>query len=166
MFYTGVGSRETPNDVMKVMYKFAQKMALHGAVLRSGGADGADTAFEWGCDKMQGKKEIYLPWQGFNGRSSQFIKPNEEAMHLASEIHPAWDRLSSGARKLHARNMHQVLGMNLETPSAFLVCWTAGGKPIGGTRSAIVLAHQVGIPVFNLFHHNLDAIDSWLKTPR
>lgn len=30
MFYTGVGSRETPNDVMKVMYKFAQKMALHG----------------------------------------------------------------------------------------------------------------------------------------
>lgn len=69
MFYTGVGSRETPNDVMKVMYKFAQKMALHGAVLRSGGADGADTAFEWGCDKKQGMKEIYLPWNGFNGRS-------------------------------------------------------------------------------------------------
>lgn len=68
MFYTGVGSRETPRDVQAVMYKFAQKMALHGAVLRSGGADGADTAFELGCDKQQGKKEIYLPWQGFNGR--------------------------------------------------------------------------------------------------
>ena len=151
MFYTGVGSRETPNDVMKVMYKFAQKMALHGAVLRSGGADGADTAFEWGCDKMQGKKEIYLPWQGFNDRCSPFHQVNEDALMIAKKVHPAWHRLSPAAKKLHGRNVYQVLGYGLDKPSSLLVCWTKNGELVGGTEvDAIVLAHMYNIPVFNL----------------
>jgi len=163
MFYTGIGSRETPRDVMITMYHFAIRMAERGLVLRSGGADGADTAFECGARKAGGSTEIYLPWHGFNGRDSQFTRPTDAAQALASEIHPAWDRCSRGARMLHARNCHQVLGMDLATPSAFVVCWTPGGKDVGGTRTAITLARTSGIRVFNLFNHDISTLAEWLK---
>lgn len=163
MFYTGIGSRETPREVMVAMYHFAIHMAERGLILRSGGANGADTAFEYGARKAQGKMEIYLPWYNFNGRDSQFTRPTDAAQTLASEIHPAWDRCSRGARALHARNCHQVLGMDLATPSAFLVCWTPGGKNVGGTRTAITLAKMSDIRVFNLFNHDISQIQMWLK---
>jgi hypothetical protein len=47
-FYTGVGSRKTPPHILKVMRQLATKLNSDGWVLRSGGADGADTAFEQG----------------------------------------------------------------------------------------------------------------------
>jgi hypothetical protein len=163
MFYIGIGSRETPIDIQRIMYRFAQVMAEQGMTLRSGGADGADSAFEQGCDSVQGKKQIYLPWVGFNGRSSQFTKPSNAAYDLASEIHPAWFKCSRGMKALHARNCHQILGMDLNSPSSFVVCWTPGGKLVGGTRTALVLASLNNIPVFNLFNHDIAMIERWLK---
>lgn len=72
-------------------------------------------------------------------------------MDLASNIHPAWNKLSFGAKKLHTRNCFQCLGLDLSTPSRFLICWTEKGNKIGGTRTAIVLAEKYNIPVFNLY---------------
>ena len=71
-------------------------------------------------------------------------------MKLASEFHPAWDYLSYGARKLHARNGYQVLGEDLKTPVDFVICWTPGGKEQGGTAQAIRIAKFNSIKVFNL----------------
>ena len=45
-YYTGIGSRETPKDIMQLMSKLAYKLASEGYILRSGAAQGADTAFE------------------------------------------------------------------------------------------------------------------------
>jgi hypothetical protein len=163
MFYTGIGSRETPIDIQRIMYRFAQVMAEQGMTLRSGGADGADTAFECGARKAEGTMEIYLPWVGFNGRSSHFTRPSDAAYDIASEIHPAWFKCSRGAKALHARNCHQILGMDLNSPSSFVVCWTPGGKLVGGTRTALVLASLNNIPVFNLFNHDIAMIERWLK---
>jgi len=163
MFYTGIGSRETPREVMITMYHFAIKLAEQGFRLRSGGADGANTAFECGAIKGLGAMEIYLPWVGFNGRSSQFTRPSDAAYDIASEIHPAWFKCSRGAKALHARNCHQILGMDLNSPSSFVVCWTPGGKLVGGTRTALVLASLNNIPVFNLFNHDIAMIERWLK---
>lgn len=60
MYYAGVGSRETPQDVLKIMWKIGRYLALNGYTLRSGGgAKGADTAFENGCDSVRGSKEIF-----------------------------------------------------------------------------------------------------------
>jgi hypothetical protein len=55
-------------------------------------------------------------------------------------------------------NMHQCLGHTLDDPSEFALCWTADGaqseadvnSKTGGTGTAIRLASQRGIPVFNL----------------
>lgn len=149
-YYTGVGSRETPAEVLFNMRYLAKELALMGYTLRSGGAKGSDSAFEEGCDAVSGSKEIYLPVPKFNGSDSKLL-PSMEAYRMAAQIHPAWSRCTSFARKAHARNIHQVLGEDLKTPSEFLICWTRGGVATGGTATAINLAVQNNIPVFNLF---------------
>lgn len=149
IYYTGVGSRETPKETMKLMTSLAQLCRKSGFTLRSGGAGGADTAFEVGAGNL---KEIYLPWKGFNGNKSLLFNPSFEATEIARKIHPSWKKLTSGAQKLHSRNVHQVLGKNLDTPSSFLIAWTEGAKEVGGTRTALVLAKQNNIPIFNLGH--------------
>lgn len=155
--YAGVGSRETPPDVLNLMWRLAGLLA-GSHVLRSGAADGADTAFETGALDRRGTVEIYLPWKGFNGNASPLYDVTPEAMRMASTAHPRWEHLGQGPQKLHARNCYQVLGQDLKTPGEFVLCWTADGcesaktrrQGTGGTATAIVLAERHGIPVFNL----------------
>jgi hypothetical protein len=59
--------------------------------------------------------------------------------------------LSYGAKKLMARNCHQVLGQDLKTPVDFIVCWTKNGNINGGTGQALRIAKKLNIPVYNLF---------------
>lgn len=157
--YTGVGSRETPPEVLEEMRRLARVLAQHGYTLRSGGADGADLAFETGAREVQDAKlEIFLPWKGFNNNPSSLAGVGPNALALAATVHPAWERLRDSVRSLHARNCYQVLGKRLDAPSAFLVCWTPDGREsehtrsqaTGGTATAIVLACRHGVPVFNL----------------
>lgn len=158
LYYTGVGSRETPDEVRMLMRVMARTLGEQGYVLRSGAAQGADAAFERGAAQRGFRRDIYLPWRGFNEHTSQRFTPSMAAYALARTVHPKWSSLTHGARALHARNCHQVLGDDLKTPSMFLLCWTADGcesekdrtKDTGGTATAIVLAERHGIPIFNL----------------
>ncbi len=147
--YTGVGSRDVPAEISDKITEIAKWLAQKGYILRSGGADGCDSDFEKGCDQGNGKKEIYLPWKDFNDNKSPLLF-TPEAFRLAATIHPVWDNLKPGAKYLHSRNCHQVLGQDLKTPSLFLVCWTENGEKKGGTATAITLAENNDIPVFNL----------------
>ena len=149
-YYTGIGSRKTPLTHLAEMRTIAEDLAKRGYTLRSGGADGADSAFEQGCDSVRGAKEIYLPWRSFNGNRSKLFNIPRETFLIAAELHPAWASLSGGVRRLHARNMLQVLGQDLQTPSEFVVCWTPNGACIGGTATAIKLAQQHDIRVINM----------------
>ena len=149
MFYAGIGSRSTPTEVLLFFEKVGEFLAKQNFILRTGGAKGADTAFENGCDRASGIKEIYLPWKGFEGSFSNLIVKKEEAFEIASKFHPAWNRLSQGAKKLQARNSHQILGEDLMTPSGFVVCYTKNGKRSGGTGQALRLAEYYNIPIFD-----------------
>lgn len=149
--YTGVGSRQTPLEVLALMTRIARALDVQGYTLRSGGAAGADTAFAQGA----ARHELYLPWPNFNNVRDGIIVAGAawaQAEALARTIHPAWDRLSQGAAKLHTRNVFQVLGATLDQPSQFLIFWAPeqAGEVQGGTRTAVVLARQQGIPCFNL----------------
>jgi ribA/ribD-fused uncharacterized protein len=147
--YAGIGSRETPPYVQLMMNHVGRELAKQSYTLRSGGADGADSAFQSGCQYGQGKLELYLPWSSFNGNSG--ITNIHPASHLiAGSVHPNWDACSDTVKKLHARNCAQVFGRSLNSPSKFVVCWTPGAAACGGTRTAIVLAETNGIPVFNM----------------
>ncbi|MGJ0846451.1 hypothetical protein ACR77J_07175 [Tissierella praeacuta] len=148
-YYAGIGSRETPKDVLIVFEKLAAFLANQGFILRSGGAEGADKAFEIGCDSVNGKKEIYLPWKEFEGSKSNLIVNNPKAFEIAKQFHPYWYNLSQGAQKLQARNSHQVLGEDLNTPSKFIICWTKNGNGSGGTGQAIRIAKYWNIPIFD-----------------
>jgi predicted NAD-dependent protein-ADP-ribosyltransferase YbiA (DUF1768 family) len=147
--YAGIGSRETPDDIFAKFSTLAGRLAKLGFVLRSGGAEGADTAFQLGCAAQLGKMDIYLPWPGFNNNTSNLYNITPEAMAMAAKFHPAWANLSDGAKKLQARNCYQVLGYNLKSPSTFVVCYTKGGKGEGGTGQAIRIAKHYNIPVFD-----------------
>lgn len=156
-FYTGIGSRETPQKMLDFMIETAILLDWDGYTLRSGGAEGADSAFAQGATESgHYPPEIYLPWKGFNGNTSPLL-PSPEAFELAAKYHPAWNRCRRGARALHARNCHQVLGKDLKTPSEFVVCWTPDGSGSGGTGQAIRIAKAHKIPVYDL------AIDASLK---
>ena len=84
------GSRNTPQEVLDEMIKIGKELAESRYILRSGGAKGADTAFETGCDLVNGKKEIYLPWKNFNGNSSDLydLPLFKDAMEISKKYHP------------------------------------------------------------------------------
>lgn len=150
--YAGVGSRQTPPDVLALMTVIARRLAARGFVLRSGGAVGADRAFEKGAPH----REIYLPWTDYSPLAARLYTPTTEAFVLASKHHRAWSRLGGAAKALHARNAHIVLGTYLKTPALFVVCWTRDGAiekttaETGGTGQAIRIAVAHGIKVWNL----------------
>ena len=148
LFYTGIGSRETPVSTLSLMTRVAIRLDELGFILRSGGAMGDDLAFELGTMNA----EIYLPWRGFNGNTSALFNISTAAYKMAEQFHPAWYKCSPAARKFHARNCYQVLGSNLDTPSAFILCWTPNGKPIGGTGQALRIAAYHSIPIVNFFN--------------
>ena len=149
--YVGIGSRQTPRAVLRVMAGVAVRLALADVALRSGGAAGADTAFEWGCDQVDPTlKQILLPWPGFNGRQSPFDRPTEAMMDMAAQYHPAWHRCSDAARKLHARNGGQILGPELDARARVVICWTPNGELVGGTAQALRIAADHDVPVINL----------------
>lgn len=149
IYYTGIGSRETPFEILKIFNNIGKYLADKNYILRSGHAKGADQAFEHGCNEASGKKEIYLPWANFEGSNSKLVVENLKAYEIAQKFHPYWHNLKDGARKLQARNSHQVLGKNLNTLSNFIICWTKDGKDIGGTAQAIRIARHYEIPIFN-----------------
>lgn len=187
-YYTGVGSRETPNNIILLMQALAYRLSSDGWTLRSGAATGADSAFElgwfdWWATQTpwpsEAHAEIYLPWDGYNNhtRDGCFganILPDlddidlyKKALEIAESIHPNWKACKQGARKMHARNVFQVLGRDLVTPSKMLVAWTPvtrGGKPTGGTATAINLAIQYDVPTYNLnIQSDLDKVLCYLR---
>ena len=151
-YYTGVGSRNTPPGILKLMEDIARHLQREGYTLRSGGAGGADTAFETGAGL---DKEIFYAKDA-----------TPAAMEMAGRFHPAWNALrrdgtpvvSDYAKKLHGRNSFQVLGRNLQIPSRFLICWTQDGckrhvdrtQDTGGTGTAISIADANNVHVYNL----------------
>lgn len=168
-YYAGIGSRQTPPNILAAMKTLASHLARSGYILRSGAADGADSAFESGCDAVGGPKQIYIPWSGFNKRNhghgvvslDRVGKPARDwAESIAKEHHPSFGRLPRGVVALHARNGFQILGQSpTDTKSSFVVCWTADGSGSGGTGQAIRIAKAHGVPVFDLaFPEHLDRI--------
>lgn len=159
-YFTGIGSRNTTTPILDLMESISTKLESEGFILRSGGAQGADSAFEDGVVN-KANMEIYIPWKGFADKFSGDLGvilatdlPNwEEAQDMVYDIHPDPDRLSMGSVALHGRNMYQILGKDLKTPSRFVVLWAPPTKDgvKGGTNSAYQLAKRNGIETFNLF---------------
>lgn len=176
--YAGIGARNINNTTALESAYIAFILALHGLILRSGGAGGNDTAYEFGAkvayDLLSQRwpehfppyayervMQIFLPWDGFNGRyksQSHYVASiPQEASELAKHYHPQKQNLKGVVLKLMARNCQQVLGRQLDDPSRFVSCFTPDGvsegdkttSKTGGTGQAIRLASAQHVPVYN-----------------
>lgn len=140
--YAGIGARITPPDVLERMTNIGMLLAMQGMVLRSGGARGADRAFEEGVDRINPK--LRLRYIALNAER------NPEWFNHARKYHPGWRNLSREVQQLHARNSAIMLNDHLNDPVKFVVCWTVDGQVAGGTGQALRIAPDYSIPVFNL----------------
>jgi hypothetical protein len=147
MYYAGIGSRRTPEDILFFMEKLAKVLDGEGWILRSGGAVGADQAFERGA--IQNKPEVFT------------INSKLHPLAIASVVnfHPNGNELADYVKKLMARNAMQIFGADMRAPVSFVVCWTpcaADGilipttRTTGGTGQAIRIAANSNIKVYNL----------------
>jgi hypothetical protein len=166
-YYAGIGARLTPKPILNEIVSLGYGMAIRGWILRSGGAGGADSAFESGAMQATGVPEIFLPWKRFNGHLSTRYNIPDDAFDLALEYYPnpAYLKKNLAVWKLMARNCQQVLGQDLDVHSKMVLCWTPDGiedgtkttRHTGGTGQAIRIATAYDIPTFNL--KNEDAIE-------
>lgn len=162
--YAGIGSRSTPLNICNLMTDIAEFLFNKDYILYSGGALGADKAFEKGV-KDNKYKRIFLPWKNYNGNKSPYYIVDQRALDFAKKFHPSWDYLNYYAKKLIARNSYQILGPGLEKPVVeFVICYTLEGKIKGGTGQAIRIANHFKIPVYNLYHkYDRDRIRKWIS---
>jgi hypothetical protein len=148
----GIGSRETPKDILKEMKTVGEWCRINGITVRSGHADGADWAFESGAQDLC---VAYIPWNGFNSHfisDATIVLPEytKELMEIAEQFHPAWEKLTHGVKKLIARDGLQVLGSDLKTHVNAVVCWTKRAQVVGGTGQALRMAQTYNIPIINM----------------
>ena len=166
MIIAGIGSRETPEDILDQMTEIGAICRERKIFVRSGHAPGADQAFEFGAREYC---IAYIPWKGFEGDTvtlgTKYIIPPdlEKLTHYAKQFHPAWEKLSPGAQKLMARNSCQVLGQNLESPADLIVCWTKDGQATGGTGQALRIAEKNNIPILNLYNRTIEDVINQLQ---
>ena len=168
LIYAGIGSRSISFEVMKTITSISEILSEMGVILRSGGANGCDLAFERGA-KL---KEIFLPWAGFNNNKSPYDSPSQKATEIAKQFHPNWGALSAPAKLLMARNSHQIFGIDFKKKSDFVLCWTPDGcedgsktsRETGGTGQALRIAFAYEIPIFNLKNKTaLNRLEDFLK---
>lgn len=167
LHYAGIGSRVTPNDACRLMSRLSARLEQLGFILRSGGAVGADIAFEQGISDPR-RMKIYRPYDEYGeedlasmAEHIEMFHPNPRALEerRSTRSDDSWSR----ARRLMGRNTFQILGTTAEQRarvpmSSFVICWTQDGAEIpretssstGGTGQAIRLAGHYGVPVFNL----------------
>jgi len=139
IYYAGIGSRQSPPEILDKMTEISMYLYSKNWVLRSGGAKGADQAFEAGC-MTDNYKEIFLPSDYIPAWTNVFT----------DHFHPNPAALGDWGRKLMNRNAMQILGRDGNTPVTCVICWTKDGKGSGGTGQACRVADYYGIPVFDL----------------
>ncbi len=172
MTYAGIGSRETPDEVLEVMTKAAQWLASKGYKLQTGykrktgdriKEEGADKAFSIGAKN----KELFGPDMA-----------NDKTIAIAHEVYPnlkgMWEytynkwvetvgetkakEYADGAINLQARNTFQVFGASLDTPVDFVLFYAEETsnplRPKGGTGQAVEMARRKGIPTINMMDKN------------
>lgn len=169
--YAGVGSRSTPVEVGYKMMEYAKRLAALEYVLISGGARNpkhdisnavsADHVFEYAVSEVDCNMIIYRPYSNkFTPCGDRaIVRVPDAALYekaisyiKAHNIIPWFDKMSSWAKLLHARNYYQIVQENGHKVD-FVIAYSPiddKGEPMGGTRTAIKIAEKMGVKVYNL----------------
>jgi hypothetical protein len=167
--YAGIGNRDIETAIEPVSNKpvfiimrwISGELEKLGYTLYSGGAKGADSAFESGVIDSN-HKQIF-----------RATDATDETRAIARFLHPLHSKLSGYALDLFARNTNQVFGRYLDSVVDFVLCYTRDGceshdtrsRDTGGTGQAIEMASRKGALVFNMKNSNwLDRLNDYLHS--
>jgi hypothetical protein len=150
ILYAGIGSRMTPYIITTEMIILGKYMAFKKYLLRTGGALGADAAFIRGCNLIDNKlKEIYYPNDVFC-YNNEII---ENAKNIAKYYHKhdRWWTIPGHTKRCLIRNVFILLGIKLDSPVDFVICWDAPDtRSYGRTKHFIRMAESWKIPIINM----------------
>ena len=153
-----IGSREAPERILQLCSMIGLRLSENGCVAHSGGARGCDNAFMRYYDPS--RRKVYLPGYYFNGwnhNGQDFIALDslEDFPRAIEEVKRVsdWETLSKRVRRLFLRNVAQVLGDDFKSPVEAVIYYAPvkRGYVQGGTRIAVNIAKNHGIPCFNLW---------------
>jgi predicted NAD-dependent protein-ADP-ribosyltransferase YbiA (DUF1768 family)/alkylated DNA repair dioxygenase AlkB len=155
--YAGVGSRSLGRSrpLARIATALAMRLERAGYGLASGGADGADRAFEKGVALAE-NKQIFRPGydatkklpDGYVVLDGPIVG---QAAAVAGLVTSGWDVMSGPGRDLHTRNVFQVLGRDMKSPVEFVLAIpSVNDTRTTGTRQTMAIAAANGIPVFDL----------------
>lgn len=174
--YACIGSRETPENIVKLTVKFANILAELGYAIYSGGCPlGMDMGGYRGAyshpTSDKSKNRIYSSWEGMSGfrhcpDMGIYVPQNhfdnfQQAHDLGLKARGSWNGLGRGGIAHHSRNPYQVLGDDLASPVDFVLTWAPyarKGAPYvkGGTATAVQIAVDHNIPIYNLIDPELE----------
>jgi hypothetical protein len=134
------------------MGSLASSLQHRDFTLRSGGAQGADSAFEAGTSIADIYTVDYFDTYIHHTRDSMLVL-RDKAFFSIDLFHPNPHAVHSKpyVRRLMARNFLQIRGHG-DTPilSEFVLCWTPQASGSGGTGQALRMAKAWKIPVYDL----------------
>ena len=150
--YAGIGSRETPAEILKQMTVLSAWMSRRGWHLHSGGAAGADTAFARAHRSPHARSSCPGPAMSVT-QVRTVISPRAKSTAAAPRSPPSCTPRGINADRepgsCTAGTSPFYSGASLSTPVSAVVCWTKGGQVIGGTGMGIRIAQAFDIPVLN-----------------
>ena len=150
--YAGFGSWNTPAHIVVVIESLGRALAEAGWTLRTGGAAGAESAFERGCDAVGGRKELVGRPADIESASAQFWP----------ETLLPWAQLSANTRALLAQSACQILGPDLDAPAKFLAYWKSTDGRSFEIDHALQIAAAHAVPCVRIEHPiNLSRLVDW-----
>lgn len=180
--WCGVGSRDVPDEIVKLQIWVGHCMALLGGVLSTGDAPGSDSNFTTGYER--GKSEDMPPAQIYytclknqKGLNHDPVKGYHEAEQYPTHEHSkaiafkargSFEGLFASGIGLHSRNPMQVLSHTLEHPVWMIIFYARPvgkkGRVVGGTNTATQVAIMYNVPRINLYNEEeRTRFISWLK---
>jgi len=159
--YAGIGSRNLSQEECDTCYAIGAWLASQGWILRTGAAEGADQAFAEGAlvssKLLITSVTLCLPWRSYNeswvhqaqinGAGIRVLKDTDKAaFDSVDKYHPNSNKLTQGAKRLHARNFLITNGTN------FVIAWPKLNKwnQLGGTGQGMRIAREEGKHVIDL----------------
>ena len=162
---------------VEIYFDYCYQLAKAGVVMSSGlctkGPDGlAQKAYAKAIDEglaSTSQLEVYVYDQSMIRKSPlpykemSIVMPdhlrNKRIELLRTVMTPSHiEACGPYALGMHQRNVHQILGFELNNPVDAVICWTPNGDVVGGTATALKLAMKAGIPIFNLGRPDQDKV--------
>lgn len=154
---TLIGSRKVPHDIKLLQYTIGAAIREKGITRISGGATGSDTNFLIGDNSND---HIIIPHNGFNNLHSskdddtiialEDIDPIFE-IEAVQYIEDTYGEISDEfTRNAYTRNYFQIESRLGRTDLVIYYAPQNGFTVKGGTKVAVYLAKELGIPCYNI----------------